>query len=71
MTSYQTFTHALFHLAANPEYAEILREEAISVIKQEDGWTKTAMRKLEKADSFLRESARTNGISVGESSHLG
>lgn len=31
------------------------------VIKR-DGWTKSAMQKLKKVDSFMRESQRVNGI---------
>ncbi|CAL1694068.1 unnamed protein product [Somion occarium] len=61
-TSSNTFTHALYHLAANPEYIQPLREEVDAVIKEE-GWTKAAMQKLRKLDSFMRESQRMNGIS--------
>ena len=57
----KSFTHALFHLAAEPHYAEPLREEVERVIK-EDGWTKVAMTKMWKLDSFLKESQRINGI---------
>ncbi|KAK7686505.1 hypothetical protein QCA50_010103 [Cerrena zonata] len=60
-TSSNSLTHALYHLAANPEYVQPLREEVDSVIKEE-GWTKAAMQKLKKVDSFMRESLRVNGI---------
>jgi len=63
-TSSMTFTHALYHLAVHPEYADILREEAVSVIKQEGGWNKATMREMKKGDSFLRESARINALSL-------
>jgi len=56
-TSTMTFTHALYHLALNPEYAKILRQEIDDVIEAE-GWTKTAMGKMHKVDSFLKESQR-------------
>ncbi|KAK7686504.1 hypothetical protein QCA50_010102 [Cerrena zonata] len=58
-----SFTHALYHLAASPEYIAPLREEIETVVKQ-DGWTKLAMQKLKKVDSFMRESQRMNGINA-------
>ena len=61
----QTFTHALYHLAPHPSYQVILRQEVEAIIA-EDGWTKAAMQKMRKADSFLRESARLNPIGLGE-----
>ncbi|PCH34273.1 cytochrome P450 [Wolfiporia cocos MD-104 SS10] len=60
-TSTVTFTHALYHLAANPEYIQPLREEIEAVIR-EDGWTKTSMGRMWKLDSFLKESQRMNGV---------
>ncbi|ETW81028.1 cytochrome P450 monooxygenase 51 [Heterobasidion irregulare TC 32-1] len=62
-TSSMSFTHALYPLAANPEYARILREEVESVVAT-DGWTKLAMGKMHKVDSFLRESQRFDGLGV-------
>ncbi|TRM59925.1 cytochrome P450 [Schizophyllum amplum] len=60
-TSTSTFTNVLFHLAAEPEYIEPLREEVEEVVGRH-GWTKTAMREMIKLDSFLRESGRFNGL---------
>ncbi|OCB86528.1 cytochrome P450 [Sanghuangporus baumii] len=60
-TSSNSFTHALFHLATEPHYIAPLREEVATVIKEE-GWTKVAMTKMWKLDSFLKESIRINGI---------
>ncbi|KAJ7910400.1 cytochrome P450 [Mycena leptocephala] len=59
----QTFTHALFDLAAHPEYIASLREEARVV--SEEGWTKAeaALGKMHQIDSF-RESLRMNGIGI-------
>ncbi|KAI5118158.1 hypothetical protein M0805_005780 [Coniferiporia weirii] len=62
-TSSNSFTHALLHLAARPEYIEPLREEVERVIKAE-GWTKAAMNKMRKLDSFMKESQRYNGIGM-------
>ena len=55
----------MFHLAAQPEFAEPMREEIIRVTRSE-GWTKTAMNKLRRVDSFLKESQRHNGIGARE-----
>ncbi|PCH34176.1 cytochrome P450 [Wolfiporia cocos MD-104 SS10] len=60
-TSSNSITHALYHLAANPEYIQPLREEVEAVTK-EYGWTKAAVGKMYKLDSFMRESQRLNGI---------
>ncbi|KAF8897197.1 cytochrome P450 [Infundibulicybe gibba] len=60
-TTSMASTHALYDLAVHPEYIKPLREEVEAVIK-EDGWSKTAMGKMRKLDSFLRESQRLTGI---------
>ncbi|EJD07460.1 cytochrome P450, partial [Fomitiporia mediterranea MF3/22] len=62
-TSSNSFTHALFHLAAEPQYIGPLREEIEQVIKEE-GWSKVAMTKMRKLDSFMKESQRLNGINL-------
>ncbi|GJJ15189.1 hypothetical protein Clacol_009465 [Clathrus columnatus] len=61
-TSSMSFTHALYHLAAEPHYLQPMRDEIEAVIAKE-GWTKVAMTKMHKLDSFFRESQRYNGIS--------
>ncbi|KAJ7458519.1 cytochrome P450 [Mycena latifolia] len=62
-TSANSFTQALYHLAESPEYATPLRHELEAAIR-EYGWTKNAMSKCIKLDSFLRESQRFNGASA-------
>ncbi|KAF8526929.1 cytochrome P450 [Hysterangium stoloniferum] len=62
-SSSTTFTHALFHLAAEPKYLAPLRDEVETIVKEE-GWSKTAMSKMHKLDSFLKESLRMNGSAV-------
>lgn len=57
----QSFTQALFQLAAHPEYLLPLREE-VEAITSEEGWTKAAMGKMLKIDSFIRESIRYEGL---------
>lgn len=57
----QGYTHALYDLATYPEIVGPLREEVETVI-QAEGWTKDAMGKLHKLDSFMKESQRYNGV---------
>lgn len=64
--SVKTFTAALFQLCLSPENAKELREEIESVIK-EDGWTKDALSKMHKLDSYFRESQRVHFLSTRES----
>ncbi|TDL17296.1 cytochrome P450 [Rickenella mellea] len=60
-TTSMTFTHTMYHLAANPQYIAPMREEIEHVIKQ-DGWTKASMTKMHKVDSFVKETLRFTGI---------
>jgi hypothetical protein len=46
----QTFTHALYTLAANPEHIQPLREEVETVIEAEGGLSKAAMVKMHKLE---------------------
>ncbi|CDO73010.1 hypothetical protein BN946_scf185007.g64 [Trametes cinnabarina] len=62
-TSSNTISNVLYHLAERPEYMEPLREEIESIVREE-GWTKNAMGRMWKLDSFLRESLRYNGIGL-------
>ena len=61
----QSLSDALFYLAAYPEYVEPLRAELESVTR-EYGWTKEAMVRLHKLDSFLKEVGRIAGVNVGK-----
>ncbi|GJE97793.1 cytochrome P450 [Phanerochaete sordida] len=61
MTTSYTFTHAIYHLAAQPEFIAPLRDEVEGVIAEE-GWTKNAICKMRKVDSLLRETLRYNGV---------
>lgn len=62
-TSSISVTHALYNLAAYPEYQQPIRDEIVEVLKAE-GWTKQAFGKMWKLDSFMRESQRMFGISA-------
>ena len=58
----QTLLHALYYLAAHPEYAQAMRDE-INEVVDENGWTYTAVRRITKLDSFIKESQRLNALS--------
>ncbi|KAF8844235.1 cytochrome P450 [Paxillus ammoniavirescens] len=60
-TSSNSFTQALYNLAENPQYMQPLREEVESIIEK-DGWSKGALAKMRKVDSFLKESQRVEGM---------
>lgn len=66
--SSQSVTQAIYHLAEHPEWLDPLREEMEPILKEE-GWTKSAMAKMWKLDSLLRESQRYNGIGLCTSPH--
>jgi len=63
ITYSQTTTQVLYRLLANPEYIEPLRREVEAVVAEE-GWTKAAMDKLHKIDSFLKETQRIDGLTT-------
>lgn len=46
-----------------------MRQEAESVI-EEHGWTKAAMQKMHKIDSFLKESQRLNSMGSSKDPNL-
>ena len=64
LTSVKTTTNALFDLAAHQKYVEPLREEVEAAVSAL-GWTKEAMARMVKLDSFLKESSRLQGVGVG------
>ncbi|ESK83522.1 cytochrome p450 [Moniliophthora roreri MCA 2997] len=59
-TTSMSFTHALYHLAANPHLAGPLREEVATTVGTK-GWSKAAMVQTRLMDSFLKESQRHVG----------
>jgi hypothetical protein len=52
-----------------PQYLQPLREE-VEVVISKEGWTKSAMNKLYKVDSFLKESMRLNNLSASAQNFL-
>ena len=69
LTYPQSLTHAFFHMLAKPDIIPILREEVESALSSE-GWTKSALDKMWKLDSLLRESQRFTGITLREFSPI-
>ena len=62
----QTFTTVLYYLAAYPEHIAPLREEIKNVVS-EYGWTKMALGRMRKLDSFMKESVQhEGGIQTGK-----
>nr|VWO95394.1 Isoepoxydon dehydrogenase patN (IDH) (EC (Patulin biosynthesis cluster protein N) [Ganoderma boninense] len=62
----QTITHALYHLAEkSAEFIAPLREEIEAAVSA-DGWTATALGKMWKLDSVLRETLRLYGVGVSK-----
>ena len=53
-------TNDLFDLLEHPEYIDTLRNEIQEVLQEEQGWTKQALTKMRKMDSFMKESQRMN-----------
>ncbi|KAJ3564007.1 hypothetical protein NP233_g8574 [Leucocoprinus birnbaumii] len=60
-TTSMATTQALFDLAIHPEYIMELRQEVEMAIS-ELGWTKAAVQRMHKLDSFLKESQRLNNM---------
>ncbi|PIL30244.1 cytochrome P450 [Ganoderma sinense ZZ0214-1] len=57
-TSSNIMAHALYRLAENPDLVGALREEVQACIS-DDGWTGTALGRMWKLDSLLRETMLT------------
>ncbi|VDB84351.1 unnamed protein product [Peniophora sp. CBMAI 1063] len=62
-TSSITFLNVIYRLAANPEWAEPMREEVERVVRAE-GWSKLSLAKMRRVDSFIREAQRIHAISM-------
>lgn len=66
-TTRMAVIHAIYDLAARPEYVEPLREEIENVLKMSGGtFTKQCLTQLRRLDSFMKESQRHNPPSIGE-----
>jgi hypothetical protein len=65
---FKDFAHALYYLAAAPKHAAPMRKEIDSLINRES-WSKDAINRMRKVDSFLKESMRMSGVSSRSSAH--
>ena len=52
--------HLLYDLCAMPELFDPLRQEIQDVLEEEGGWTVSAIHRMKRLDSFLKESQRMN-----------
>lgn len=58
-------THALYDLAARPEYIPLLRDEIRTELAATGGhFTKPVLNNLWKLDSFMREVQRCSPVSL-------
>lgn len=67
-TSTMCAAHCLYDMCHRREYFEPLREEAVQILREDDGWNKSVLNKMRKLDSFLKESLRFNPVFLGKSS---
>jgi cytochrome P450 len=65
-TSSVTYLDAVYDLALHPEIHEELRQEIVSVMEEEGGFTKQGLTKMVKLDSFMKESARWHPFLAGK-----
>lgn len=63
-TTTDLLTQVILDLALHPEVVEPLREEIESVLRDEGGFTKTALHKMRLLDSVLKECQRMKPASV-------
>lgn len=56
----------MYDIVSHPEYIESLRKEAVEVLQEEGGWTKTALYKMKLMDSCLKESQRRHPMSASK-----
>ena len=63
-TSTMAATHVLFDLCERPEYIQPIRDEIEEAIKENGGWQKQTLNRMQKLDSFLKESQRVTPPSL-------
>lgn len=57
-TSSMAVTHVLFDLCHRPQYIVPIRSEIEKAVIEDGGWKKATLNKMQKLDSFLKESQR-------------
>lgn len=63
-TSTMAATHVILDLYERREYLQPLREEIEQAVKEDEGWQKTTLNRMQKLDSFLKESQRMSPPSL-------
>ena len=63
-TTTDLLEQCLINLAENPECIPPIRDEIVEVLKSE-GWQKTALYKMKRLDSAIKESQRLKPSSIG------
>ncbi|KAJ5286667.1 hypothetical protein N7478_002353 [Penicillium angulare] len=63
-TTSNLLTNIMYDLAAYPEYIQALRDEIAAVIAEDGTLKKTSLLKLKLMDSVMKESQRTNPVSL-------
>ena len=66
-TTTMALTEALYDICTHPEYIPELREEIETAVKGDSGWQKTTLTKMQKLDSFIKESQRMHPPSLSMS----
>lgn len=61
----QVYTATLYQLCLSAQDVATLREEVQGVV-EEEGWTRLALSKMHKLDSYLREVLRVHTIATRE-----
>lgn len=55
-----SIVNTLYDMLAYPQYQQPLRDEIRQVLKEYRGWSLSAMQKMKRLDSFIKESQRLN-----------
>ncbi|KAE8158738.1 cytochrome P450 [Aspergillus tamarii] len=63
-TTSNLLTNVMYDLTAHPEYIQPLREEIKAVVEQDGILKKTSLTKMKLMDSVMKESQRTNPVSI-------
>lgn len=65
-TTSNLLTNVIYDLAAYPEYIQPLRDEICAVAAEDGVLKKTSLLKLKLMDSVMKESQRTNPLSLSK-----
>ncbi|RAQ67749.1 cytochrome P450 monooxygenase [Aspergillus flavus] len=63
-TTSNMLTNVMYDLTAHPEYIQPLRDEIKAIVEQDGILKKTSLTKMKLMDSVMKESQRTNPVSI-------